>query len=96
MEEAQPDHLVKMREEEVITVLKKHDIKELFKKMFQKCLVPAYQKDLFLSLDHDRLDSELKVRFLLRLVCVKIRKNSQRISQNKTLTNSVNQCHLSK
>ena len=73
----QPDQLVKMLQEsqEVITALERHDIRELFKKMLQKCLVPASQKHLFNSLDLDRLDSELKVRYLLRLVCVKIRED---------------------
>ena len=73
----QPDQLVKMLQEsqEVITALERHDILELFKKMFRMCLVPASQKHLFNSLDLDRLDSELKVRYLLRLVCVKIRED---------------------
>ena len=73
----QPDQLVKMLQEsqEVITALEKHDIRELFKKMFRMCLVPASQKHIFNSLDLDRLDSELKVRYLLRLVCVKIRED---------------------
>ena len=73
----QPDQLVKMLHEsqEVITALERHDIRELFKKMFRMCLVPASQDDLFNSLDLDRLDSELKVRYLLRLVCTKIRED---------------------
>ena len=73
----QPDQLVKMLQEsqEVMTTLERHDILELFKKMFRMCLVPASQKHLFNSLDLDRLDSELKVRYLLRLVCVKIRED---------------------
>ena len=73
----QPDQLVNMLQEsqEVITALEKHDIRELFKKMFRMSLVPASQKHLFNSLDLDRLDSELKVRYLLRLVCVKIRED---------------------
>ena len=73
----QPDQLVKMLHEsqEVITALERHDIRDLFKRMFQMCLVPASQKHLFNSLDLDRLDSELKVRYLLRLVCVKIRED---------------------
>ena len=75
----QPNQLVKMLREskEVITALERHDIRELFKKMFQMCLVPASQKHLFNSLDLDRLDSELKVRYLLRLVCVKIREDGR-------------------
>ena len=73
----QPDQLVYMLQEsqEVITALERHDIRELFKKMFRMCLVPASQKQLFNSLDLDRLDSELKVRYLLRLVCEKIRED---------------------
>ena len=73
----QPDQLVKMLQEsqDVITALERHDIIELFKKMLRMSLVPASQKYLFNSLDLDRLDSELKVRYLLRLVCVKIRED---------------------
>ena len=73
----QPDQLMKMLPEsqEVITALERHNVRELFKKMFQMCLVPNSQKDIFNSLDLDRLDSELKVRYLLRLVCVKIRED---------------------
>ena len=73
----QPDQLVKMLQEsqEVITALERHDIRKLFKKMLPKCLVSASQKHLFNSLDLDRLDSELKVRYLLRLMCEKIRED---------------------
>ena len=73
----QPDQLVKMLQEsqEVITALERHDTRELFKKMFRMCLVPASQNNIFNSLDLDRLDSELKVRYLLRLVCAKIRED---------------------
>ena len=77
MADHQPNQLVKMLQEsqEVIIALERHDIRDLFKRMFQMCLVPASQKHLFNSLDLDRLDSELKVRYLLRLVCAKIRED---------------------
>ena len=94
----QPDQLVKMLQEsqEVITALERHDIWELVKKMFQMCLVTSSQNDLFNSLDIDGLDSELKVRYLIRLVCVKIREDSSVWDKFLKLLNKIGNQELSK
>ena len=82
--------------QEVITALERHDIRKLMKKMFQMCLVTASQNDLFNSLDIDGLDSELKVRYLIRLVCVKIREDSSVWDKFLKLLNKIGNQQLSK
>ena len=94
----QQNQLVKMMQENqvVITALERHDIRELVKKVFQMCLVTASQNDLFNSLDIGRLDSELKVRYLLRLVCEKFREDSSVWDKFLKLLNKIGNQELSK
>ncbi len=65
--------------EELVSALSSHDnMVELFQKMLRKNIINSDKKTLFYSLDHSRLDPELLVRYLLRLV-------SERIRENKTV-----------
>ena len=45
---------------------------ELSKKMFQSCIISDSMRNQFISLDHSRVDPQLQVRYLLRLVSEKM------------------------
>ena len=46
---------------------------ELSKKMFQRCIISDSMRNQFTSLDHSRVDPQLQVRYLLRLVNEKMK-----------------------
>ena len=48
---------------------------EVSKKMFQRCVISDVMMDMFASLDHSRVDPQLQIKYLLKLVRVKIRED---------------------
>ena len=72
------DYLVRILrdcEEELVRALSdaKIDAVELSNKLFQSCIITSDMSDNFTSLDHSRVDTQLQIRYLLRLVSVNIK-----------------------
>ena len=72
------DYLVRILkdcEEEFVRALSdaKVDAVELSNKLFQACIITSDMSDNFTSLDHSRVDTQLQIRYLLRLVSVNIK-----------------------
>ena len=65
------DYLLKLMddlEEDLVHELSKADPVNLSKDLFQACIITSDMCDLFTSLDHSRVDPQLQIRYLLRLV----------------------------
>ena len=70
--------LVKMlgdNEQLLETLSPKVNAMELSKKMFQRCIISDSMRNQFTSLDHSRVDPQLQVRYLLRLVSEKMKED---------------------
>ena len=46
---------------------------EVSQKMFQRCVISDVMMDMFASLDHSRVDPQLQIKYLLKLVRVKMK-----------------------
>ena len=65
------DYLLKLMddfEEDLIRELSKADPVNLSKNLFKACIITSDMCDHFTSLDHSRVDPQLQIRYLLRLV----------------------------
>ena len=65
------DYLLKLMddfEEELVHELSKADPMNLSKDLFQACIITSDMSNHFTSLDHSRVDPQLQIRYLLRLV----------------------------
>ena len=65
------DYLLKLMddlEEDLVHELSKEDPVNLSKDLFQACIITSDMCDHFNSLDHSRVDPQLQIRYLLRLV----------------------------
>ena len=60
-------------EEDLISELSDADSVRLCKDLFQACIITSDMCNLFTSLDHSRVDPQLKVRYILRLVSVRVK-----------------------
>ena len=70
------DYLVKVLEaceEELVCELSSVNTVEMCKAFFQACVITRDMCDNFTSLDHSRLDPQLQIRYLLRLVRMNIK-----------------------
>ena len=70
------DYLVKVLEaceEELVCELSSVNAVEMCKGFFQACVITRDMCDNFTSLDHSRLDPQLQIRYLLRLVRMNIK-----------------------
>ena len=70
------DYLVKVLEaceEELVCELSSVNAVEMCKAFFQACVITRDMCDNFTSLDHSRLEPQLQIRYLLRLVLVNIK-----------------------
>ena len=70
------DYLVKVLEaceEELVCELSSVNAVEMCKAFFQACVITRDMCDNFTSLDHSRLDPQLQIRYLLRLVRMNIK-----------------------
>ena len=60
------------KEEELVHVLSLKDPVEVANNLFKKCVISDTMWDLFASLDHSRVEPQLEIRYLLRLVCKRL------------------------
>ena len=60
-------------EDELVHELSQADPVNLYKDLFQRCIITSDKNDHFTSLDHSRVDPKLRIRYLLRLVSVMIK-----------------------
>ena len=60
-------------EDELVHELSQADPMNLYKHLFQTCIITSDASDHFTSLDHSRVDPNLQIRYLLRLVSVMIK-----------------------
>ena len=70
------DYLVKVLEaceEELVCELSSVNAVQMCKAFFQACVITSDMCDNFTSLDHNRLEPQLQIRYLLRLVCMNIK-----------------------
>ena len=70
------DYLLKLLddfEEELVLELSKADPVNLSKDLFQACIITSDMCNHFTSLDHSRVDPQLQIRYLLRLVSENIK-----------------------
>ena len=70
------DYLVKLLEaceEELVCELSSVNAVEMCKAFFQACVITSDMSDNFHSLDHSRLEPQLQIRYLLRLVRMNIK-----------------------
>ena len=70
------DYLVKVLEaceEELVCELSSVNAMEMCKAFFQACVITSDMCDNFTSLDHSRLEPQLQIRYLLRLVLMNIK-----------------------
>ena len=70
------DYLLKLMddlEEELVHELSKADPVNLSNDLFQTCIITSDMSNHFTSLDHSRLDLQLQIRYLLRLVRERIK-----------------------
>ena len=70
------DYMVKVLndfEDELVPELSQADPINLYKDLFQRCIITSDTSDHFTSLDHSRVDPKLQIRYLLRLVSVMIK-----------------------
>ena len=68
--------LVDDSEEDLVHELSKEDLVNLAKSFFQACIITSGMCSHFISLDHNRVDPQLQIRYLLRLVRENIQSNA--------------------
>ena len=56
------------KEEELVHVLSVKDPVEVANNLYRKCIISDTMRDQFVSLDHSRVEPQLQIRYLLRLV----------------------------
>ena len=78
------------------TLSPKVNAMELSKKMFQRCIISDSMRNQFTSLDHSRVDPQLQVRYLLRLVSEKMKGDESVRGKFLTLLASMGERQLCK
>ena len=59
--------------EDLVLALKNTDLKKFSEELLECCVLSEEVSDLFSSLDYDRLDSRLGIRYLLQCICEEVK-----------------------
>ena len=71
------NHLIRKYMERLESCLKGTDLVKFALKLLESKIISKDVKDKFVSLDHDHLDPDRKVRYLLQQVCERVREDDQ-------------------
>ena len=64
------------KEEELVHVLSVKDPVEVANNLYRKCIISDTMRDQFVSLDHSRVETQLQIRYLLRLARKKLEEDN--------------------